>query len=209
MLRILIADDHSVVRRGIRDILKEAYPFAEIVEVEDAETLVQKVIQSTWDLAISDISMRGRSGLEALAQIREVVPDLPVLILSVYPEEQYAVRVLRAGAAGYLNKDLAPEELVRAVRTVLGGRKYITARAAENLLTSVQQVDGRPPHEMLSDREFEVFKMLAAGVTISDIANRLMLSATTISTYRARVLTKMKFASNAELVRYAISHGLL
>ncbi|GAA4321710.1 response regulator transcription factor [Flaviaesturariibacter amylovorans] len=208
MLRILIADEQPVVRRGIRDILKEEYPSSEIVEIEDLDTLLQRALRETWDLAISDISIHGCTGFDALDRIHVAAPSLPVLIVSGLPEEQFAVRVLRAGAAGYLSKDLAPEELIRAVRTVLGGRKYITARAAETLLTTVQHGSGRPPHELLSDREFEVFRLLAAGAAITDIAAQLALSATTVSTYRARLLTKMKCSSNADLVRYALQNGI-
>jgi two-component system invasion response regulator UvrY len=208
MIRILIADDHFVVRRGLRNILCEEYPFVDIVEVEDAESLVQNALQENWDVVISDISMRGRSGLEALAQIKEARPDLPVLILSVYPEEQYALRVLKSGAAGYLNKDMAPEELIRAVRTVVSGRRYITPAAADSLVSSLQRRGDRPAHEQLSDREFEVFQHLATGKAISDIAEKLMLSATTVSTYRSRILTKMQLSSNADIVRYALQNGL-
>ena len=136
MLRILVADDHAIVRRGLKDILLEQFPLAEIVEVEDTATMVQKIIKESWDVVISDLAMPGRSSLDALPEIRQHAPKLPVLIVSIYPEEQYAIRVLKAGAAGYLNKALAPEELIIAIRTVLSGRKYITSSIAEKLVDS-------------------------------------------------------------------------
>ncbi|RYD92335.1 MAG: response regulator transcription factor [Sphingobacteriales bacterium] len=209
MLRILIADDHSIVRRGLREILQDEYPSAEIIEVSDGDAVIVECMRHRWDLVISDISMPGRSGLEMLYQLKEQLPHIPILILSVYPEEQYAARVLKAGAVGYLNKDMAPQELVGAVKKVLSGSKYITPAVAEKLLESLQR-DGRLQlHEALSDREFEVFRMLSTGMGIADIAARLKLSSTTVSTYRARVLTKMGARSNAELVRYALDHSLL
>jgi two-component system, NarL family, invasion response regulator UvrY len=209
MLKILIADDHAIVRRGIRDILIDEYRFARIEEVADSASMIKKLMQEKWDIIISDISMPGRSGLEALAQVKELAPRIPVLIVSVYPEEQYAVRVLKAGASGYLNKELAPEELIKAVSTILAGKKYITPSAAENLLTSIKDQSDRPLHEHLSDREFEVFRFLAQGLSISDIANNMLLSSTTISTYRARIISKMQFHSNADIVRYALGHQLI
>ncbi|GAB4094031.1 response regulator transcription factor [Flaviaesturariibacter terrae] len=209
MLRFLIADDHSIVRRGLRDILHEEYPNAEIHEVGDADSVVVSCMRQRWDLVISDISMPGRSGLEMLFQLKQQLPHLPVLILSVYPEEQYAARVLKAGAVGYLNKDMAPQELVRAVAKVLSGAKYITPMAAEKLLESLRDDGHTMPHEKLSDREFEVFRMICLGLGIATISEQLHLSSTTISTYRARILSKMDLSSNAELIRYALDHSLL
>jgi two-component system, NarL family, invasion response regulator UvrY len=208
-MRILIADDHTVVRKGLRQILKEEFLAAEIVEVADADDLFNRVIREPWDVVISDISMPGRSGLEVLQQIRQNYPKLPVLILSVHPEEQYAVRVLKAGASGYLNKDSAENELVKAVRCVLLGKKYITHSLAEKIAESIDQEGTKWPHEYLSDREFEVFKLLAAGKSVSEIGEKLSLSATTISTYRARIMTKMNVRTNADLTLYAIEHKLL
>jgi two-component system invasion response regulator UvrY len=208
-MRILIADDHTVVRKGLRQILKEEFLAADIVEVADADDLFNHVIREPWDIVISDISMPGRSGLEVLQQIRQNYPKLPVLILSVHPEEQYAVRVLKAGASGYLNKESAEDELVKAVRCVLLGKKYITHTLAEKIAESIDQEGTKFPHEYLSDREFEVFKLLAAGRSVSEIGEKLSLSATTISTYRARIMTKMNVRTNADLTLYAIEHKLL
>ncbi len=209
MRKILIADDHSVVRKGLKQILLEAFPSASVAEVGDAEDLLKKVMAQEWDVVISDISMPGRSGLEVLQQIRQNHPRLPVLILSVHPEDQYAIRVLKAGASGYLNKDSAPEELVKAVNRVLLGKKYITPTIAEKLATALDQDADRNPHEYLSDREFEVLKLLAAGKSVSDIAEQLSLSVTTVSTYRARIMNKMNMKTNADLTLYAIEHKLM
>jgi two-component system invasion response regulator UvrY len=209
MTKILIADDHTVVRRGLKQILLEEFPFAFIDEVGDAEELIKKVMKDEWDVIISDLSMPGRSGLESLQQIKQYHPKLPVLILSVHPEEQYAIRVLKAGASGYLNKDLAPEELVKAVNCVLSGKKYITASIAEKLASTLDLDGEKARHEFLSDREFEVLKFLAAGKSVSDIAEQLSLSVTTVSTYRARIMTKMNLKTNADLTLYAIEHKLL
>jgi two-component system, NarL family, invasion response regulator UvrY len=209
MTKILIADDHTVVRRGLKQILLEEFPFAFIDEVGDAEELIKKVMKNEWDVIISDLSMPGRSGLESLQHIKQYHPKLPVLILSVHPEEQYAIRVLKAGASGYLNKDLAPEELVKAVNCVLSGKKYITASIAEKLASTLDLDGEKALHEFLSDREFEVLKFLAAGKSVSDIAEQLSLSVTTVSTYRARIMTKMNLKTNADLTLYAIEHKLL
>ncbi|MBX2889155.1 MAG: response regulator transcription factor [Ferruginibacter sp.] len=209
MQRILIADDHSVVRKGLRQILLEGFPSAVIEEVADAEDMIKKVIAADWDVVISDLSMPGRSGLEALQQIKQIQPKLPVLILSIHPEEQYAIRVLKSGAAGYLSKDLAPEELVNAVQRVMLGKKYITPAVAEKLAEVFDQGNNKAPHELLSDREFSVLKMLAKGKTVSEIAESMFLSVTTVSTYRSRIMSKMNLKSNADLTLYSIEHNLM
>jgi len=209
MIKILIADDHSVVRKGLKQILLEGFPGAEIDEVADTDSMIKKVITAEWDVVISDLSMPGRSGLEGLQQIRQINSKLPVLILSIYPEEQYAIRLLKAGASGYLNKDMAPEELVNAVQRVLLGKKYITPAIAEKLASVLEQSSEREPHEILSDREFSVLKMLAVGKSVSEIAEILYLSVTTVSTYRARILTKMALKTNADLTLYALEHKLM
>jgi two-component system, NarL family, invasion response regulator UvrY len=206
-MRILIADDHAIVRRGLKDILRDEFPSAQITEVGDAAALMIKVIKESWDIVISDLSMPGRTALEVLPEIRQQAPKLPVLILSIYPEEQYAIRALKAGAAGYLNKDLAPDELITAVHRVISGRKYITPSIAEKLADFSDQQ--KPLHEQLSDREFEILKLLAAGKTVSEISSLFHLGATTISTYRARVLKKMHMKTNADLIQYAITRGLI
>jgi len=208
-MRILIADDHSVVRKGLRQILLEGFPNAEIEEVADAEAMVHKIMQSEFNVVISDLSMPGRSGLEALQQIKQINAKLPVLILSIHPEEQYALRVLKAGASGYLSKDMAPDELVNAVQRVMLGKKYITNSIAEKLASVLDHDSAKPPHENLSDREFSVLKLLAAGKSVSEIAESLFLSVTTVSTYRSRIMAKMSMKNNADLTLYSIEHKLI
>ena len=209
MIRIIIADDHTVVRRGLKQILLEGFPNAIIEEVGDAEDLIKQVIKTEWDVVISDLSMPGRSGLDALQQIKQLHPHLPVLILSIHPEEQYALRVLKAGASGYLSKDMAADELVNAVKKVMLGKKYITSSVAEKLAAALDQDHNKPLHEYLSDREFNVLKMLAAGRSVSEIAETLFLSVTTVSTYRSRIMAKMNLKNNAELTLYSMEHKLL
>ncbi len=209
MLRILIADDHTVVRKGLRQILLEEFPAAFIEEVADGGEMIKKVMTDKWDVVISDLSMPGRSGLDALQQIKHSFPNLPVLILSIHPEEHYALRVLKAGASGYLSKDSASDELVKAVQKVLLGKKYISASVAEKLATSFAPDSTKHPHELLSDREFDVMKILASGKSVSEIAEMLSLSVTTVSTYRARVMTKMNLKSNSDLTKYAIENFLI
>ena len=209
MIRILVADDHTVVRRGLRQILLEGFPGALVEEVGDAEDLIKNVVKSAWDVVISDLSMPGRSGLDALLQIKQLHPNLPVLILSIHPEDQYALRVLKAGASGYLSKDMAPDELVNAVKKVMMGKKYISASVAEKLAATLDQDHNKPLHEFLSDREFNVLKMLAAGRSVSEIAESLFLSVTTVSTYRSRIMAKMNLKNNAELTLYSMEHKLL
>jgi two-component system, NarL family, invasion response regulator UvrY len=166
-------------------------------------------MHNEWSVVISDLSMPGRSGLEALSQIKQINNKLPVLILSIHPEEQYALRVLKAGASGYLSKDMAPDELVNAVQRVMLGKKYITASIAEKLASVLDNANTRQPHENLSDREFSVLKMLAAGKSVSEIAESLFLSVTTVSTYRSRILTKMNMKNNADLTLYSIENKLI
>ena len=209
MLRILIADDHTVVRRGLRQILLDEFPTAQIQEVADAEEMIKEIMNAKWDVVVSDLSMPGRSGLDALQQIKISHPDLPVLILSIHPEEQYALRALKSGAAGYLSKDTAPDELVKAVQKVLLGKKYISQSIAEKLASSFSSDSPLSPHESLSDREFDVMKQLANGKSVSEIAEMLSLSVTTVSTYRARVMVKMDLKSNSDLTKYAIENKLI
>lgn len=209
MLKVLIADDHEIVRRGIKQILQGEFPFAYIEEAGDTTTLINKATASIWDIIVSDLAMPGGGGLEALRQIHLYSPDVPVLILSIYPEEQYALRVIKAGAAGYLNKDAAPEELINVVHKILSGKKYITPEIAEQLSSLLRQRPELSLHELLSKREFDVFKLLVAGKSIGEIAGKLSLGATTISTYRSRILTKMNKKNNAELIQYAIENDLI
>ncbi|HRI24095.1 MAG TPA: response regulator transcription factor [Ferruginibacter sp.] len=209
MLRILIADDHTIVRKGLKQILLEEFSNAVIDEVPDAEELIKKVMAEKWDVVVSDLSMPGRSGLDALQQIKSGYPDLPVLILSIHPEEQYALRALKSGASGYLSKDTAPDELVKAVKKVLLGKKYISQSIAEKLADSFSSNSTKQLHETLSDREFDVMKLLANGKSVSDIAEMMSLSVTTVSTYRARVMAKMNLKSNSDLTKYAIENKLI
>jgi two-component system invasion response regulator UvrY len=209
-MRILIADDHAIVRKGIRQLLMEEYPLATIEEVGDGETLIAKTNTQEWDVVICDLDMPGRSGLDAMQQIRVTHPKLPVLIMSIYPEEQYARRLLKAGAAGYLNKDAATEDLAKAIRQVLQGRKYISPTVAQIIANDLGH-DGadKASHESLSNREFEIFKLIASGKSVSEIADKLSLSSATISTHRARLLVKMNLRTNAELTRYALNNKLI
>jgi two-component system, NarL family, invasion response regulator UvrY len=209
MIRILIADDHAIVRRGMKQILLEQYPSAEVAEAGDAETLIAKVIEGGWDIVITDMNMPGRSGLDALHQIRQIDPTLPVLIMSMYPEDQYALRVIKAGASGYLGKETIHDNLVMAIETVRKGKRFITPSIAEKLADAIDTARKSEPHELLSDREFDVFKLLATGKSVTDIAVQLSLSATTVSTYRSRILEKMQMKSNAELARYAVENRLI
>lgn len=209
MLRILIADDHAIVRRGLKQLLLEEYPSAAVGEVGDAESLVTEVISNNWDIIICDMNMPGRSGLDALGQIKQIAPQIPVLIMSMYPEDQYALRVLKAGASGYLGKETIHEHLIKAIQTVQLGKKFITPTVAEKLADAVRDNSEKEPHELLSDREFDVFKLLAAGSSVSEIAQQLSLSTTTVSTYRTRILSKMNIRSNADLTRYALEHKLI
>ncbi len=209
MLRVLIADDHEVVRRGLKQILLEDFSFAHIEEAGDCPSLVEKALGADWDIIVSDLAMPGGGGLEALKQIKLEKPKVPILILSIYPEEQYALRVMKAGASGYLNKDAAPEELVVAVNRVLSGRRYITEGVAEKLASKIDRQDDVPAHELLSDREWDVFRHLANGKSVTEISDMLSLKSTTVSTYRTRILVKMNMKTNADLIQYALEHKLL
>jgi two-component system, NarL family, invasion response regulator UvrY len=209
MLKILIADDHAIVRKGLKQVILEEYPSAQITEVADAEDLLKEVIGKEWNVVICDMNMPGRSGLDALNQIKQASPQLPVLIMSMYPEDQYALRVLKAGAAGYLGKDSIHDDIIRAIQTIQLGKKFITPSIAEKLASTLGQDNNLQSHEMLSDREFDVFKLLASGKSVSEIATQLSLSATTVSTYRSRIMEKMGIQSNAGLTRYALEKNLI
>ena len=209
MLRILLADDHAVVRQGVKQILADAFVSTTFGEAQNAPELLALVANERWDIVVLDLSMPGGNGLEALKQIKHDRPQLPVLILSMYPEDQYAVRTIRAGAAGYLNKESAPEELVTAIRKVLNGGEYISASVADELVLHARHEDDQPVHKHLSDREYQVLCLIAAGKEIKEISTELALSVKTISTYRVRVLEKMNLKTNAELTHYAIQHSLI
>ena len=209
MLKVLIADDHEIVRRGLKQILVEGFAFAHIEEAGDCPSLVEKALGSNWDIIVSDLAMPGGGGLEALKQIRKASPEMPVLILSIYPEDQYALRVLKAGASSYLNKDAAPEELVIAIQRILSGRRYVTESMAEKIVQKLDDQNNVPPHELLSDREWDVFRYLAVGRTVSEICELLTLKSTTVSTYRTRILMKMSLRTNADIIQYALENKLI
>lgn len=209
MIKILIADDHAIVRRGLKQILSEQPDMIVGGEAENAREVLEMVRSNNWNVIVLDINMPGRSGLEVLKELKREHPKLPVLVLSVHPEDQYGIRMLKAGAAGYLTKDSAPDELVRAIRKVNRGGKYVSPSLAETLVLELGVETDRPRHKTLSDREYQVMMMIASGKTVSEIGEELSLSVKTISTYRARVLDKMRMRNNAELTHYAIQNQLL
>jgi two-component system invasion response regulator UvrY len=209
MIRVLVADDHAVVRRGVVQILDEAPDLVAAGEASSGRQVLQQVQENDYDVLVLDIGMPDGSGLEVLHQLRTLRLELRVLILSMYPERQYALRALKAGAAGYLTKESAPDELVAAVRRIAQGGKYITQSLAEELTAALVGETEKSPEEILSDREFQVVCMLAEGKTIAGIAEELSLSVKTISTYRARVLEKLNLSNTAEIIRYAFEHKLV
>jgi two-component system invasion response regulator UvrY len=209
MIKILIADDHTVVREGLKQIISETTDMTIADEAVDGHEVLNKALRNDYDVVVLDITMPGIHGLDVLKQIKAQKPKLPILVLSMHPEEQYALRVLRAGASGYLTKLSASDELVAAIKKVSSGRKYITASLAERIAYNLQIDTEKPLHESLSDREYQVLCMIAAGRTVKEISERLFLSIKTVSTYRARILKKMNMKNNAELTYYAIKHGLV
>lgn len=209
MLRVLVADDHAVVRQGLKRILMEEFGPVTFGEACNSQELMEAIRKQEWDILILDITMPGKSGLDALKEIRQIRPGLPVLVLSMHPEDQFAVRVLKAGAAGYMTKERAPEELISAIKKALAGGKYVSSSLAERLAFNLEEEGEKTPHEMLSDREYEVLCMIASGKTVGEIADILYLSVKTVSTYRARILEKMKMRTNAELTHYAIKNRLV
>ena len=209
MIRVLIADDHAIVRGGLKEILVHHLEDVVCGEAENAQQVLAQVQRNSWDLLILDITMPGRSGIDVLGEVKQLQPKLPVLILSMHPEDQYAKRVLKAGAHGYLKKESAPEELIQAVRKVLAGGRYVSPALAEQFARDLHESVEQALHETLSAREFEILVMIGSGKTVSQIAEELHLSATTVSTYRTRVLEKMKMATTAELMRYAFRNHLV
>jgi two-component system invasion response regulator UvrY len=209
MIKILIADDHPVVRKGLREIIEETSDMEVADEASNGQEVLAKVFRKDFDVVLLDISMPGRSGLDILKELKSQLPKLAVLVLSIHPEEQYAVQVLKAGASGYLTKKSAPEELVTALRKVSAGGKYISPSLAEKLASALETGIEKPPHETLSAREYEVMRKIALGKTATEIARELFLSPKTISTYRSRILEKMGIKNNAELIRYAIKNRLV
>jgi DNA-binding NarL/FixJ family response regulator len=209
MLRILIADDHAVVRQGLKQILQETHEMVVAGEALTGDEVLEKVRNESWDVVVLDISMPGRTGLEILKDLKHERPSLPVLVLSMYSEDQFALRVLKAGAAGYLTKESAPDELVKAIRKIVSGANYVSPFLAEKLAVEIETDSSKLPHESLSDREFQVLRLLAEGKAVKEIAADLSLSVKTISTYRSRILLKMNLSTNAELIRYAIQNRLI
>lgn len=209
-IRVLIADDHSIVREGLKQILSDTDDLFVAGEAANGVAVMQLVREGNWDVVLMDVSMPDRNGIDALKLIKKEYPRLPVLVLSMHPEEHYAVRALKAGATGYLTKQSAPELLVSAIRQVAAGKKYVSAAVAEELANAIlDDDDERPPHEKLSDREYQTLVMIASGKTPTQIADELNLSVKTVSVYRARLLEKMKMKNNAELTHYGLKHGLV
>jgi len=209
MIRVLIADDHTVVRQGLKQILSTDPQLSVVAEAANGNEVLRALEHTKVDVLILDITMPGRNGLDVLKEIKRMKSSLPILVLSMHPEDQFAIRVLRAGADGYITKESAPEELVGALRKVCNGGKYVSAELAEKLAVFIEDQKGVSPHEKLSDREFEVLRMLALGKTVTEVADELLLSVKTVSTYRSRVLDKLKMSTNAELTRYALQNNLI
>lgn len=210
MIKVLIVDDHAIVRRGLKEILTDE-PDIKVFEAGDAEHALELIKNESWDLVVLDLDLPGKSGLELLEEVKSDYRSIPVLVLSVYPEEQFALRTLRAGAAGFMSKDVAAENLVEAIRRILGGGKHISQNVAELLLTRMtpDSASGSILHEKLSDREFQILCLFGRGRTVSSIAQDLSISIPTVSTYRARILEKMGMKTTAELIRYAVQKRLV
>ena len=209
MIKILIADDHTIVRRGLKQIISETHDMMIADEAGSGEELLEKVSDDRYDVVLLDISLPGKNGLEVMKQLRRNKSKLPVLMLSIYPEEQYAMRALKAGASGYLTKESAPEELVTAIRKVFHGGKYVSSSLVEKIIFELDVQDERPSHMMLSDREYQVMCLFASGRKVTEIAGQLSLSIQTISTYKSRIFEKMNMYTIAEIVRYAVEHSLI
>jgi two-component system invasion response regulator UvrY len=208
MIRILIADDHAIVRRGLKQIIEDSGEMRVVAESVSGVDALRKIRDVACDVVLLDISMPDMSGIDVLKQIHVEKPQLPILILSIYPEDQYATRLIKAGAAGYMTKESAPAEVVKALLHVAGGKKYISPAVAEILANELGADENKLPHQILSDREYQIFLLLASAKTVSEIADTLALSVKTVSTYRTRILEKMNLHNNAELMRYAIDNHL-
>lgn len=209
MIRVMVADDHPVVRRGLIQIINAENDLNVVAEAVNSQSVLDALNRERLDVVLLDITMPGRSGLETLDEIRKNFPNVHVLVLSFHPEEQYAVRAIRAGASGYLNKDSAPDQLVTALRRVAAGKKYLTPEVAEALAAAIDTTGQKVAHEELSDREFQVLRFIGSGKSVTEIAEELSISVKTVSTYRARILAKMNLKTNSELTRYVFEHGLL
>lgn len=208
-IKILIADDHAIIRRGLKEILEEAPGMVVTGEATNGQEVLAKIEKQDFDVVMLDITMPGRSGLDILKDLKHTRPGLPVIVLTVHPEEQYAVRIMKEGAAGYLTKESAPEELVMALKRVSSGRKYITPSLAEKLAFALDVDAEKPLHETLSNREYQVLRLIASGKKVKEVAEELCLSEKTISTYRFRTLQKMGLKNSAQLIRYAFKHNLV
>ncbi|TBR13488.1 MAG: response regulator transcription factor [Rugosibacter sp.] len=208
-IHVLIADDHAIVRQGLKQILSETDDLVVTGEADDGAEALQLARQQPWDVFLLDVSMPNRNGIDTLKQLKKEFPRLPVLILSMHPEEQYAVRALKAGASGYLTKQSAPEQLVTAIRQVAGGKKYVSPAVAQQLVEALSDDTDKLPHERITDREYQVLVMISTGNTLTQIAENLNLGVATVSTYRARLLEKMGLKSTAEIIRYGLENGLV
>lgn len=208
-MKIVIVDDHELVREGLKKVLLKEPDIKLVGEAKSAAELFNVLKETEVDLVILDITLPGRSGLDIIGDIKNLNPHLRVLILSMHPEERFALRALKAGAAGYLSKEAAAKELVNAVRKINSGGRYISSTLAEHLADNIDKEIGKLPHETLSNREFEIFRLIAKGKSVGQIADELMLSVNTITSYRSRMMEKMNFSTNAEIVRYAIEHNLI
>jgi two-component system invasion response regulator UvrY len=208
MIKVLIADDHPIVRQGLKQILSDTPDLVVTGEAVNAQETLDQMRAGGWDVLVLDITLPDRSGFDILKELKHEQPELPILVLSIHAEEQLAVRALKAGASGYLTKENAPSELVKAIRKVVDGGRYVSQSLAESLALGLDAATERPPHEALSDREFQVMQLMASGQTLAEIAEELSLSAKTVSTYRSRLLQKMNLRSNAEIIRYAVEHEL-
>ncbi|HEY5310016.1 MAG TPA: response regulator transcription factor [Casimicrobiaceae bacterium] len=209
MIRIVIADDHAILRQGVRQILLAQSDMDVVGEAANYSEVMQQVRREECDVLLLDIAMPGKNGIDTLKQVKQEYPKLSVLVLSMYPEDQYAIRALKAGASGYLTKVTAADQLVHAIRQVTRGRRYITAELAESLAANISGNQDVPAHELLSDREFQTLRQIAAGRTLAQIGEELALSPKTVSVYRARLLAKLQLSTNAELTRYALEHKLV
>jgi two-component system, NarL family, invasion response regulator UvrY len=208
-IKILIADDHSIVRAGVIKSLSACFPEAVFGEAANAAEIMRMINETKWNLLILDISMPGRNGMEVLKEVKDIHPEIPVIIFSMYPEDQFAVRSLRAGAAAYLTKDIPSKEFAEAIRMILRGERYITPSLMELLTNEIRQDSRKPLHEILSDREYQVFLLIASGKNVSLVGSELNLSVKTISVYRANILKKMNLKNNSEITHYAFKHNLV
>ena len=208
MIKVIIADDHAVIRRGIREILDETDNIRVVAEAADGNELVDKLLRTKCDVILLDINMPGRNGLDVLQDVKKINSNQVVLVLSMYPEEEYAIRALRTGAAGYLRKDSNPEDIIRAVRQVFAGKKHLSADLYDTIIDELRNPEETDPHKKLSNREREIFLLIGRGRTLSEISGNLNISPKTVSTYRARIMEKMKMKNNAEIIKYVVERGL-